>query len=415
MKNLKSKLYKILRRSEKYTKTDMVYLARGGFWLSLGKIVGTIASFLSALAFANLLPKEIYGTYKYILTLLGTLAIFTLPGMNTAIVQAVARGYEGSFYQAFKTKLKWGCLGSLTAIILGLYYWYQGNIVLPIPLFLCAVFLPLMETSQIYISLLGGKKLFSYQVKYSAISRILSVTAMIAVLFLTDNLIWIITVYFISNTLINTFFYFFTKFKFRPNKKEDPQTLSYGKHLTLMSVIGIIAGNLDKILLWHFFGAAQLAIFSFAYAPVNNITKTFSSLKVLVLPKLSQRSIPELKQSAPGKALRFLIILVPIAIIYIFIAPYIYRYFFPQYQSSVIYSQALAFTILFPAIIPLTEIFKAHKRTKELYLFSTINPIFKIILLILLIPPFGIWGLIITRLAQWILEIIIVVIFFKEL
>ena len=35
-KNFKDKTYNLLRWSEKYTKTDMVYLAQGSFWLSLG-------------------------------------------------------------------------------------------------------------------------------------------------------------------------------------------------------------------------------------------------------------------------------------------------------------------------------------------------------------------------------------------
>ena len=69
IKKIKEKIYNLLRWSEKYTKTDMVYLAHGGFWLSFGQIISSLSSFLLAIAFANLLPKETYGNYKYILSI----------------------------------------------------------------------------------------------------------------------------------------------------------------------------------------------------------------------------------------------------------------------------------------------------------------------------------------------------------
>jgi len=59
--------YKILRYSERYTQTDMVYFASGGFWLLLGQFISTISAFLLLIAFANFLPKEVFGTYQYIL------------------------------------------------------------------------------------------------------------------------------------------------------------------------------------------------------------------------------------------------------------------------------------------------------------------------------------------------------------
>ena len=127
MQRLKAKIKNFLIWSQKYTQTDMVYLAKGGFWLTLGNIISSASVFLLAIAFANLLDSTTYGNYKYILSLVGILIIFTLTGTKFAIPQAVARGLEGSFYTGFKTKLKWGVLGSLSAIGLAGYYFLQGN------------------------------------------------------------------------------------------------------------------------------------------------------------------------------------------------------------------------------------------------------------------------------------------------
>ena len=149
--------YRFLRKTQKYTGTDNVYLFRDGFWLTSGQMVSMAIAFLSAVAFANLLSAETYGNYKYILSLLGILAVFSLDGIRAATIQAVARGLEGSFYTGFKTKLKWGLLGSLAAIGAAIYYWSKGNNLLPIPLLIAAVSLPLMYASQISGAFLGGR------------------------------------------------------------------------------------------------------------------------------------------------------------------------------------------------------------------------------------------------------------------
>ena len=146
MSKIKRKIYYLLRKSQKYTKTDMVYLAKGGSWLTFGQIISTIAAFLSALAFANLLPRETYGTYKYILSIVSILTASTLSGINKALFRSIARGREGPFVPALKTKIKWGLLGGLASIVLAGYYYINGNITLTISFLIAAIFLPFMDS-----------------------------------------------------------------------------------------------------------------------------------------------------------------------------------------------------------------------------------------------------------------------------
>lgn len=415
MLNLKQKIYNFLRWSQKYTQTDMVYLAKGGFWLTLGGVISTLTTFLLALAFANLLDPTIYGNYKYLLSLIGLLSIFGLAGMGKAITQAVAQGWEGSYYTGFKTKLKWGLLGSLLAIGGAFYYWLRGNDLLPIPLLISAIFLPLMLASGVYLNFLTGKKLFNIQVKYSSLSQVISVVALVVALFLTKNLFWLIAIYFISHTFSNYLFYLLTKFRFKPNKKENPKTISYGKHLSLMGVVTKFAGQLDKILLFHFLGASQLAIYSFALIIPKQIQSLLKSLSVLALPKLTQRSIPQLKKSLPGKVLKLFLIILPVVGLYIWLAPYIYQLFFPQYPSSIIYSQVFVIILLFFPKKLLSQTFIAHLKTKKMYIINLSHSFSKIILLIILLPLYGIWGAIVALLLSQMIHFLILALLFKKL
>jgi O-antigen/teichoic acid export membrane protein len=397
---IKQKIYHFLRQSEKYTKTDMVYLAKGGSWLTLGQIVSNISALALLIAFANLLPRETYGAYKYVLSLFGILTIFSLPGINTAVVQAVARGYEGSFTQAFKTKLKWGALGSLAALGMAAYYWLNSNTDLPIPLLLIAIFLPLMQASQIYSSLLAGRKLFSWQTKFLTAGRIVSLISMFFVLFLTNNLIWIIVTYLLNNTLTNTFLYFLTKTKFKPNKKRDPQIISYGKHLSVINVVGIIASYLDRLLIFHYLGAVELAIYSFALAPINQIKSTFKNIPTLAMPKLAQRSFKEIDAVLFKRLFKLFLLGSAIALFYVLLAPYFYKIFFPKYLDSIFFSQLLAITIALRLPISLLGAAGQSKLNlvpKSWLYWSTIPQIILIVSLLLLVQAYGIIGVIISK------------------
>ncbi|MGH7174938.1 MAG: hypothetical protein ACREGR_01095, partial [Minisyncoccia bacterium] len=95
MDRLRGDAVRFLRWSEKYTKTDMVYLAGAGFWSNLNFVIVSVFALLLSIAFANFLPKDVFGLYQYLLSLSALLTAITLASMNFAVSQSVARGFEG--------------------------------------------------------------------------------------------------------------------------------------------------------------------------------------------------------------------------------------------------------------------------------------------------------------------------------
>jgi len=406
---LKIKIYNLLRWSEKYTQTDMIYLAKGGFWLTLGRIISTAASFLLAIAFANLLDPVIYGNYKYILSLIGILTIFSLSGMGTAITQAVARGLEGSLIPALKTKIRWGLLGGLTGLILAGYYFYQGNITLTISFLISAAFLPFMDSLKIYDSLLNGRKLFKISTKYFIISQIIAVASLITVLFFTKNLFLILLTYFTSWTTLRFIFLKLTLKKFLPNKNQDPKAISYGKHLSFIKGLNTIAGNVSNIFIFNFLGSQPLAIFSFAIAPIEQIRSLIEFIEILTLPKFSQDKwkIYTIKLFFK-KAIPFLILLTLGIILYIILAPWFYKIFFPQYISAIILSQIYSISLIFTGInIFQISILKANRASQELHILNILDILLKFILVIPMIYYFKLIGLVYALILIKIVEMIL--------
>lgn len=406
--------YRFLKKSQKYTGTDNVYLIKGGFWLTSGQIVSTLAAFLLAVVLANLLAPATYGSYKYILSLFGMLEILSLLGMRKAITQAVARGLEGSFYTGFKCRLKWAFAGSLIALGGAGYYWLRGNHVLPIPLLISAIFLPLMNASRVYTSFLEGRKFFNVLTKYQIITQIAFTIAIITALFLTKNLFWLIAVYLVSHTLLNYFFYLMTKVQFKPDKQEDPQTISYGKHLSLIGVISQTATYLDKILLFTFIGPAQLAVYSFAVMLPEEIQKVLGNISTLAMPKLATKSREEIKMSIMKKFWKLVFLVGIIIILYIIIAPYFYRIFFPQYLESIRYSQIFMLSFVSTPALILGTVFEAKMMKKELYLIK-IAPFISIILMAILIPFYGILGAIMALIGSQAFKLGLILFLFRKL
>jgi len=394
IKKLKQKIYNSLRWSEKYTKTDMVYLAKGGFWLTLGQIFASASAFLLAIAYANFLPQEVYGTYKYILSIAGILGAFTLAGLGPAIVQSVARGFEGILKSAFWVNLKWSVFMILASFLGALYYFINDNYTLGISLIIIALFSPLTQSAALYGAFLNGKKEFKITVSYGIFITIINAILLAITVIITNNPILIILVYFTSNALLTLFFYIRTIKKFKPNKKIDKKTISYGKHLSLINILGTIAGHLDKILIFHYLGAIQLAIYSFAIALPMQLTLIKKIIRTLVLPKLVGQKIEYIQKNIPKKIIKFFIFLIPVVLVYIIAAPYIYSYLFPQYIKSVYYSQVFSLIILsFPTLF-FNQVFTAHSKKKELYIINIVSSILQILLFILLIPVYKIWGII---------------------
>ena len=415
IEKIKIAVYKLLKKSEKWTKTDMIYLAKGGFWLTLGQGVSSVSSFLLAIAFANLLPKETYGTYKYIMSIVSLLAIPTLAGMNTAIIQAVARGYEGSVMPAFKTKVKWGLLGGLASLILTGYYYFQGNNTLAISFLITAVFVPFMDSLLIYDSYLNGKKNFKALSNYTIITRIVSMIVMVGAIFLTKNIFLIIASYFTINTLLRIIFFKITFLKNKLNTENDPETISYGKHLSLMNIIGSVAMQIDKILVFHYLGSIDVAIYSIAIAPIDQIKPVFKNIQFLLLPKFASKNINSIKNNLTQKILKSSIILIFIVVLYILASPFLFKHIFPQYPESIFYTQLYSISLLTVFMVIPISVLRAHNKKNELYKFNLFAFGLQIIIIFISVKFFGLIGVIIGRIISKFLHFVFSIYFTKNI
>ncbi|MCK5591475.1 MAG: oligosaccharide flippase family protein [Candidatus Pacebacteria bacterium] len=381
---------------QRILKTDIHYLAKGGFWLVVGQIVSLFSLLFLSMFFAKKLPLETYGTYKYTLSLIGIFSSVSLTGIITAVIQSTARGFEGFFLKSSKIYLKWSLPFFVLTVGGAIYYYIQGNMIIAGSLTVGAILNPILQSFNFYSSFLSGRKDFKTNAFLSILKNVFITVILITVLFTTKNIFILIVAYFLSHTTFNACAYIYTITKYKPNKNLDGGELTYTKHLSLMNILGTISMYIDSVLIFHFLGATQLAIYSFAVLIPEQIKGLLKVLTNLALPKYSKNSLTAIKKTILYKMFIFGFFIIFIIFVYNLAAPTIYHLLFPEYKSSILYSQIFAFSLIgIINILPMSAL-QGHGLIKELYKINMFFSLSKIVLLIILTPLYGIWGVILS-------------------
>ena len=116
-----------ISRIGNFIQLDLDYYIRNSFYLITARGVIMACGLLLSVTFARLVSQETYGQWNYLLSIIGICAILTLPGMNTAITQAVATGNDRVLIEGTKQRFKWSLLGSLILAGDRLYYLLVDN------------------------------------------------------------------------------------------------------------------------------------------------------------------------------------------------------------------------------------------------------------------------------------------------
>ena len=406
----------VLSALERFTRIDLRQHAKSWTWLMSGQAVGTATALLLAIGYSHFLSKETYGTYKYVLSIVGILGVLAMPGMDSAAQRSIARGQDGVFWQTFRKRLLGGGAATLVAAAIGLYYFSQGHTLLAAIFFAVAPFLIFFEPLGHYTSLLMGKQLFKQLTFYSVLLQTSAAAIIFATVVLTDNLLLIVLSYLATFTLIRAMILLRVVHTFPPNNVASEGEVAYGTHMTVINLLGIGSSNLDAILLWHFLGPVPLAIYSFAQAAADQARKAFKLVTTAIaFPKFASQDKELLKKTLGRKILLAHLATIPLAFLFVLIIPPVYRLVFPAYTESIIYAQVMAALLALSPMRFYSTAIAAHAGTKTLYTLGVTQSVLQTVLYLLMIPLFGIWGVILATTIQQFLSNILAFRLFKKL
>ncbi len=388
---------RLLSRAGAYTGTDMTYLASAGFWMNLAVIASSLLTLGLYLIFARVVPKEVFGTYQYLLSLSVLIGALTLTGMNSAVVRAVARGFEGTYKSAVRVQLLWSALPFLAAASIALYYYLNGNTLLAIALVAIGLLTPLHNAFNTYSAYLQAKRDFKGFFFHSTALAVIYHGALAIAAFYATGALILLFANLVSQTAGTYFLYRRTLTLHPPNTAEDPEAITYGKHLSIMGFFNAIGVQADNVLAFHYLGPAALAVYAFSTAIPDRVAGLLKFIPNAALPKLSTKSPSEIRAALNGRvgyvALGSLLIIVA----YVIAAPWIYTYLFPAYMESVTFSQIYAFTILATLANLFTAGLTASGKTRSLYVYNAAAPAVQIGIQWAGVLIAGLWGLIIAK------------------
>jgi len=395
-------------KAERFFQTDLRYLAKNSFWSSFGKIGVAGIAFALSILYARYLPKELYGDYRYVMSYLGIFAIFSLSDIGSVITRAVARGHEGTAARGIRLMFFSSIGISLVSIGAAGWFFLHGNPTLGFA-FLCAtLFMPFVEGLGGWRPYLDGRQEFRKKAIQNIAGQILyalivaSAVLLIAAghLSLASGLALFVAATLFGNAFPNIIYSWRILFPHSlKDHTEEPGAIRYGLHLSAIKIPATVANYIDSILLFSFshLGPTDLAIYSFALAPTEQIKNLLTNMADIALPKLSLRTATpadsqRLRATLPIKVAKAVLPTALVVACYIALAPLFYGIFFPRYIEAAKYSQIIALSlILFPLGLFGTAI-RAEGNLKKVYIYELSAPLIQIAVFALLIPLWGIWG-----------------------
>ncbi len=414
---LKSRLTPLLNRLERLLKVDIRHLLYGNLWLNINRATSVANGLILSVAFAHFLTREAYGTYAFALALLGLFSMPQTTALGAGMTKSVARGEDGAVLEGLRRIFPYSVAGAVLLGLVGLYYLYMGNITLAVTFLVGALALPLSVTNSSAKSVFGAKGNFGPLARFNAVRTPIMTATLVAVAWTTHSPLWILVANTLGGLVMSTFLYLEMRRLYKLNtisRHSGTFDARYALHGGILSMLSYLSDQLNGLLLWKFLGAAPVAIYTYAIAPVRELRALLENQSLIAISKFAQKDFSEVRANLLFRIRQMYIVAVPLTLIYVAAAPWIFHILFPQYHDAVLLSQVAALSLLSAPRRLISSAITAHQRIKDSYIMSITPSLARIVLAFALIPRWGIWGAVYALLLAEVAEYVALGILMKS-
>lgn len=362
------------------------------------RFVEKIIGFIIAVTVFRTLSVEDAATYNFFISTAAAIAIFSLPEMQNACMQSVARGFDGTYRVAATISGATSLLASISLICVAAYYHYRADDEATAAGFLIlALLFPASSGLSHWRGYFQGRGYFP---KFAMIEMGISV-ARIVIVFIslitnTYNLLSALAIFLAAPAVFNIILTTFLFSKISKKAETEPSTLRYGFHASLFAGIVQFANQFEKMILF-LVSPTTMALFVAGERWASLLQSLVQDLAATMAPHFARRKKFDRHLDKKLKYLSWGAGVVSI-LIAIFVFPFLIPFAFGEaYQESVWVAQFLTFV----AVITYHSSFRFRYIKSKIDIrnfrnITLLGPIVRMFAALPLVYFFGIWGAIVS-------------------
>jgi O-antigen/teichoic acid export membrane protein len=371
-----------------------MHVLRSFSYIMALRFVEKIFGFITAVIVFRTLSVEDVATYNFFISTAASIAIFSLPEMQNACTQSVARGFYGTYRVASTISVVTSLLASIGLICVASYYQYWADDAAKVAGFLIlALFFPASSGLSHWRGYFQGRGYFkNFAIIEMCISIARIILVFISLIAHNYNLLIALTIFLAVPAIFNIILTAFLFAKISTKAETEHRILRYGFHASLFAGIAQFANQFEKIILF-LVSPAAMAIFVAGERWSSLLQSLAQDVAAVMGPKFARRKNYDRHLDKRLKLLSW-----GLGAVSMFIAILVFPLLIPfafgeSYRESVLIAQSLSFA----AVITYHSSFRFRYIKSQIDIrnfrnITLLGPIFRIFAAVPLVYFFGIWG-----------------------
>ena len=325
---------------------DRNLLFAGVKWQTILTIVRQLASLVAIVIVIRVFDREQYGNYQFVFVVLSFFGISALSGMKTLVNQSVARGYDAVYKPSSSMSFIGSCLGAVCLAFYGAYLAFHDEVSMASVFLIASLLFPFAYGLTMWQPFLLAKHEYRRLALTQSYAVIGSQILIVACVLMYPNTIIPASLAALSITAFqNIYMHFKCAALVKNLKSTESESLSYGFKVSFYDMFNVIGNLSERIVIFYFMSPIALAGFAVANR-LPELTKDYiQSMRGVIIPQLAKQKTLTKSLNCKMNILSLILFLL-IALVTLFIVPYVFSILFTEkYDDMIIYCQILFLSV----------------------------------------------------------------------